>query len=48
MHWAIMHEMCKTKYTELNTECSPVGYSTTLRTERSTYVEGRCWEGNVY
>jgi hypothetical protein len=42
MHWTIMHKICKTKYTELSTECSPDGCSTTLRTELSTYVEGRC------
>ena len=42
MHWAIMHKMCKTKYTELNTESSSDGYSTTLRTELPTYVEERC------
>jgi hypothetical protein len=40
MHGAVMHEVCKTKYTELDTKCWPYGCSTTLRTELSTYVEG--------
>jgi hypothetical protein len=46
MHWAIMHKMCKTEYSELNTDCWPDVCATTLCTGLSTYVEGRCWAAN--
>ena len=42
MHWAVMREIYKTKYTELDTKCWPDGCSTTLRTELSVCGEGRC------